>query len=68
MIIDADYYNNPDNEGHIFFQITNDSRDSKTVMVNRGDAFAQGIIMQYFTTEDDNVTAARNGGMGSTSK
>jgi len=22
-IIDADYYNNPDNEGHIFFQIIN---------------------------------------------
>jgi len=23
MIIDSDYYNNPDNEGHIYFQIIN---------------------------------------------
>jgi dUTP pyrophosphatase len=66
-VIDADY-SDSDNEGHIFFKITNDSRDGKTVMVSRGDAFAQGIIMQYFTTEDDNVTTVRNGGMGSTSR
>ena len=66
-IIDADY-SDSDNEGHIFFKITNDGRNGKTVDINRGDAFAQGIIMQYFTTEDDNVTAVRNGGMGSTSK
>jgi dUTP pyrophosphatase len=66
-IIDADY-SDSDNEGHIFFKITNDSRNDKTVTINRGDAFAQGIIMQYFITEDDNVTTVRNGGMGSTSK
>jgi dUTP pyrophosphatase len=64
-IIDADY-SLSDNEGHIFFKLTNDSRDGKTVTVKRGEAFAQGVILQYFVTEDDNVTTKRNGGFGST--
>lgn len=64
-IIDADY-SDSDNEGHIFFKLTNDSRDGKIVTVNRGEAFAQGVILQYFVTEDDNVTTKRNGGFGST--
>ena len=66
-IIDSDY-SGSDNEGHIFFKITNDSRNGKSVTVNRGEAFAQGIITQYFITEDDNVSTARNGGFGSTDK
>ena len=64
-IIDADY-SESDNEGHIFFKLTNDSKNKQSVTINRGDAFVQGIITQYFTTEDDNVTAQRNGGFGST--
>ena len=66
-VIDADY-SGSDNEGHIFFKMTNDSRDGKIVTVNRGEAFAQGIITQYFTTEDDNTDGIRNGGFGSTNK
>ena len=64
-IIDADY-SNSDNEGHIFFKLTNDSRDGKVVTVRRGEAFAQGIITQYFKTEDDTADGIRNGGFGST--
>lgn len=66
-IVDSDYYNS-DNEGHIFLKMTNDSRNGKSVTVRRGEAFAQGIITQYFITEDDKVVATRNGGFGSTSK
>lgn len=66
-IIDSDY-SGSDNEGHIFFKMTNDSRDGKTVTVKRGEAFAQGIITQYFVTEDDKADATRNGGFGSTNK
>lgn len=66
-IIDADY-SDSDNEGHIFFKMTNDSRDGKTVTVNCGEAFAQGIITQYFITEDDDASGIRNGGFGSTTK
>ena len=64
-IIDSDY-SNSDNEGHIFFKITNDGRDGKIVTIRRGEAFAQGIISQYFITDDDNATGIRNGGFGST--
>lgn len=68
-VVDQDYYNNPSNEGHIFIKITNDSkvRDGKTLVVNRGDAFAQGIIMQFELAEEDEVTTSRVGGFGSTS-
>ena len=66
-IVDSDY-SNSDNEGHIFLKMTNDSKDDKTVTVYRGEAFAQGIISQYFVTEDDDATEIRNGGFGSTNK
>lgn len=66
-VIDGDYYNNKSNEGHIYIKITNDSKADKTLEVNAGDAIAQGIIMNYEVTDDDNVTAVRTGGMGSTS-
>jgi dUTP pyrophosphatase len=66
-IIDADYVHS-DNEGHIWVKITNDSKNGDVLEIKQGDAICQGIIMQYFTTEDDNVTAQRNGGFGSTSK
>lgn len=66
-VVDQDYYNNESNEGHIFIKITNDSRTDKTLEVNAGDAFAQGIIMAYAITDDDNVVTTRTGGIGSTS-
>lgn len=66
-VVDQDYYNNESNEGHIFIKVTNDSKTDKTLVVNKGDAFAQGIIMAYGVTDDDSVVATRIGGMGSTS-
>lgn len=66
-IIDSDYFGS-DNEGHIFAKITNDSREGKTVSLNAGDGFMQGIFVEYGITVDDCVTAARNGGFGSTTK
>ena len=64
-IIDSDYYNS-DNEGHIFIKLYNDSPESKTLLVEQGDAFAQGIIQQYFLIENDDARGVRNGGFGST--
>lgn len=66
-IIDSDYYNS-DNEGHIFCRITNDSNEEKTVELNRGDGFCQGIFLEYGITFDDDADGIRNGGFGSTSK
>lgn len=65
-VIDGDYFNS-DNEGHIFIRITNDSKSDKTLIVKAGDAFAQGVFMPYGITVDDEVSAVRNGGVGSTS-
>lgn len=64
-IIDADYVLSP-NEGHIFVRMTNES--DKRLEIKKGEAYAQGILLQYFTTVDDNVTDERQGGLGSTSK
>lgn len=66
-IIDSDYFYS-DNEGHIFAKITNDSREEKTVSLKAGEGFMQGIFVEYGITYDDYVTAARNGGFGSTTK
>lgn len=63
-IIDADYYNNPDNEGEIFFQMINLSPFA--IKLQRGDAIGQGIIKPYLVTEDDAATGSRVGGFGST--
>lgn len=64
-IIDADYYNNPDNEGEIFFQIINLSPFD--IELHKGDIIGQGIVKPYLTTEDDNASGQRVGGFGSTS-
>ena len=64
-IIDADYYNNPDNEGEIFFQMINLS--PYDIQLHKGDIIGQGIIKPYLTTEDDNASGQRVGGFGSTS-
>ena len=64
-IIDSDYYYS-DNEGHIFVKLTNDTNENKTVLLEQGCGFMQGIFIEYGITEDDNVSATRNGGFGST--
>lgn len=65
-VIDADYYNNPDNEGEIFLQVINLS--PFPIKIQKGEKIAQGIIKSYFKTEDDNTTEQRIGGFGSTTK
>lgn len=64
-IIDSDYYKS-DNEGHIFIKITNEGQ--QILKVKQGEAFCQGIIVEHFYAEEDEVTEQRNGGFGSTSK
>lgn len=63
-IIDSDYYNNADNEGHIYFQVINLSPFD--IMIKKGEIIGQGIISKYYTTEDDESVVVRSGGFGST--
>lgn len=65
-IIDSDYFYS-DNEGHIFAKLTNDTNEGKVVEISAGSGFMQGIFVEYGITVDDDVTAVRNGGFGSTS-
>lgn len=64
-IIDADYYNNPDNEGEIFFQVIN--LTPYDILLQKGEIIGQGVILPYLTTQDDAATGQRVGGFGSTS-
>lgn len=63
-IIDADYCDNPDNEGEIFFQVINLSPFA--IQLKRGDKIGQGIIKTYGVTDDDEANGERKGGFGST--
>lgn len=64
-IIDSDYYNNPDNEGHILIAIKNEGY--VPVKLQKGEAFVQGIFQKFLTSDDDdNPKDTRVGGIGST--
>lgn len=63
-IIDADYYENPDNDGHIILSVKNIS--DRIVNVKSGERLAQGIFMKFLVTDDDVKGGKRVGGFGST--
>ena len=65
-VIDADYYGNPDNGGHIMIPVHNLGGDA--FRVERGMRIAQGIFIKYLTAEGDapGQGFVRSGGFGST--
>lgn len=63
-IIDSDYYNNEDNEGHIMIALLN--YGSEPMSIEKGERIAQGIFSKYLITNDDDATGVRTGGIGST--
>ena len=65
-IIDSDYYNNPDNEGHMFIALKNEGE--KVFKVEKGEKYAQGIFQKYLLTDDDEANGERLGGFGSTNR
>ena len=67
-IIDADYYNNADNEGHILVALWNGGEEAAHIA--RGERIAQGIFIQYLTADDDTAGRGemRGGGFGSTGR
>lgn len=50
-VIDADYYNNNNNEGHIWVKIQNEGKEKVTIP--RGESIVQGIFLNYLITESD---------------
>ena len=67
-VIDADYYNNPENEGHIQIAVRN--LGSEPVQIAAGERIAQGMFLPYLTVDGDTAGegAARTGGFGSTGR
>lgn len=64
-IIDKDYYNNKENEGHIFLKIQNQGTKEKSF--KKGETIAQGIFINYLTIENESkIKQTRQGGIGST--
>lgn len=63
-IVDSDYYNNKDNQGHIRIFVINNTNE--VVRMKAGDRIAQGIFMKYLLTDDDETDSIREGGIGST--
>ncbi len=62
-IVDSDYAE-ADNEGHILLVL--EHSHSETVRIHRGERICQGIFLPVGLTEDDEASAPRRGGYGST--
>lgn len=65
-VIDSDYYDNADNEGHIMFQFINFGLTDKTI--KKGERIGQGIFLPFLKADQDVTTGARTGGFGSSGK
>jgi len=65
-VIDADYYSNLDNDGHIMLLLYNFSKN--IAHIDAGERIAQGIFSKYLVTDDDTSSTDRKGGFGSTNK
>lgn len=63
-VIDSDYYNNCDNEGHIFIQCIN--LKDEDVLIKKGDTVGQAFFQKYLVADQDTSDGVRAGGFGST--
>lgn len=67
--IDADYVDNPNNEGHIFIPMIN--LNPYPIKIKRGERIAQALFHPYLIVDNDessSVEKERTGGFGSTGK
>jgi len=65
-VVDADYYMNSENEGHIFICIKNCG--DKTLELDAGEAFAQAVFVEYGVADNGDIIEKRVGGIGSTGR
>lgn len=66
-VIDSDYYNNIDNEGHFWVCLRNNSDEIFNIEI--GDRISQAIFVKYSKVDDDlPIKESRDGGFGSTNK
>lgn len=63
-VVDADYYNNDSNEGHIMFAVYNFGFTDKEI--SKGERIGQGIFLPFLKADGDHSVKERSGGFGST--
>ena len=63
-LIDADFYNNPENDGH--FQILIFNVSDKVLHIKKGDRIAQAVFQKFLLVDNDIPGSQRIGGIGST--
>jgi dUTP pyrophosphatase len=65
-IIDSDYYENYNNDGHFYFQYYNFATED--LIIKKGDVIGQVIFQKYLIVDNDCAKGERTGGFGSTDK
>lgn len=65
-IIDADYYENPDNDGEFMYAYYNVGQEP--LEIKKGEVIGQVVFQKFLIVDNDNATGERTGGFGSTSK
>ncbi len=65
-VIDSDYFENPDNDGHIMFAFYNFYPFDITI--KKGEKIGQGIFQKYLIADNDDAEGERLGGYGSTGR
>ena len=66
-VIDKDYYNNLDNEGHMWIKLEN--HGDKDYVVSKRDKIIQGIFMNFLTVDnEEKIDNKRTSGIGSTDR
>ena len=65
-VVDADYYGNPDNDGHFMFGFFNIKAED--VEIKKGESIGQAIFQKFEVVDNDNAEGERIGGFGSTNK
>ncbi len=50
-VIDRDYYNNKDNEGHIWIKLQNEG--DKDYIVKKGEGIIQGMFVKFLTIDNE---------------
>ena len=65
-VVDSDYYENPDNDGHIMYAFFNFKAED--VEIKKGERIWQAIFQKYLVTDNDIAQGERTGGFGSTNK
>ena len=64
-VIDSDFYNNIDNEGHMWVALQNQGNED--YIIKKGEAYCQGLFIKYLTCGDD-VKNERTGWSGKPNK